>query len=176
MMLVRRTILTTFVGLLGLLAGCSSVLTTESDSDPALDPNEHVDDWQDDPVRATAATLEFERPDNGEGATETQCVSASKEYVEALLEDRLSETDSVSVALTTAAGSERLGIDDGRVLIVSRQIVVSRSGVVRSTPPVSFETIRQSTPETIRMTGSSDTDDLSCRVPVYVHDEILVED
>ncbi|OIB56919.1 hypothetical protein [Natrialba sp. SSL1] len=175
-MLVRRAILSTLVGLLGLLAGCSSVLTTESDSDPGPDPNEHVDDWQDEPTRATAAPLEFERPDNGEGSTETQCGSASREFLVAVLEDRLDETDSVSVALTTASGSERLGIDDSRVLIVSRHIVVSRSGVVHSTPPISFETVRESTPETIRMTERSDTDDLSCRVPVYVHDEILVED
>lgn len=131
-----------------------------------FDPHEHVDDWQDEPVRGTADPIETGQSVDSQGSLKSLCGRVSSKAVEAAITAQVTITRAVDIDYTKAEG-----INDGEwFVMVSRIIHFNQSNEVHLTPEISFSALREATPQTVSATITRDGQEYSCRHPVYLVD------
>lgn len=161
----RRSVLATCgVSFLPAVSGCSGIGffgTGES-----FDPHDHVDDWHDEPVRGTADPIQIEQVVDSRESLASKCGWVSSDAVESTVADRVTLTRAVDFSYTKAAG-----MNDGEwFVMVSRIVHFGQSNEVHLTPEITFATLLEATPRTVRASITHEDEEYSCRHPVYVVD------
>lgn len=131
-----------------------------------FDPHEHVDDWQDEYVRGAADSIETVQSVDSPGSLKSLCGRVSSIAVEATITEQVTITRAVDIDYTKAEG-----INEGEWFVMASRIIhFDQSNEVHLTPVISFSSLREATPRTVRATITRNGQEYSCRHPVFLAD------
>lgn len=142
-------------------------------------PSECVSDWQENTVRGEASALQVNHAmdtdlSNGSEALQRECPYVAAEYTFERITDRLGETEMVVVGVRKSAdlrGGSELDVDrDEFAVHVSR--VFDVTGECLQDHDQSFDPLRAATPRSARVTVQSENTTHTCRLPVFLSDEM----
>lgn len=141
-------------------------------------PSECVPHWQEKPVRGEASGLQANHTLDSESPTgETlrrDCPYVAAEYTFERITERLGETEMVVVSPQYAGdlrGSSELAVGSDEFVVHVRR-VFDASGECLQDHDQSFDPLRAATPRTARVTVQSEDGNHTCRLPVYLSDEM----
>jgi hypothetical protein len=159
----RRALLGSVAACSTCLAGCGSLGGTATEAPADHVPGEWYGDR--DPVRATGERLET----TCETDSEADCRGHAEAATMAALDARLVPTKQVEASdlSTMADGDDRL--------LVSRYVLLDRSGDVVRAPEVSFEALRAGVPRTVVAATVYGEHTHTKRLPVFVRDGVVQE-
>ena len=158
----RRSVLRTVS--LGALSGVAGCMVNPIGGE--FNPEEHVDDWQEDPVRGSRPAMAVDQDIDVPPSLEEQCGWEAENAVEAAVTDRIGTPSSLRVDYTKTSKLP----DEGWLVIVYREMILGSDSEVRETPDVAFETIHEATPSRITTTVRNGDAKHTCSFPVYVGD------
>jgi hypothetical protein len=145
------------MGAAGLISGCPGRGSSDD-----IDPNAHVTDWHETPVRGLADPITVE----SNGTQELPCLDPAWDALESRITTRIDNLTGVSHG--SSGGYNDIEEDH---LFVTRTIY-AYEGKVESKPVVSFARLREITPRTIRVEIQTRGTKRRCQWPVYVYDEV----
>jgi len=148
-------------GVVASFAGCLSVLGG------GIDPESHVEDWHEGPVRGRAAPLDAERTVETNSDLDRACGWAAADAVERAVLDRVDRAPTLRVEYTR---STALPEEVERGVLVQRVLHIGPSGEVQRTPEIGFETLADATPATVGVALTSEAGATTCGHSVYVLD------
>lgn len=150
------------------LAGCFYSTPFSRSRAQRFEPEEHVEDWNDEPVRGRGDPVVGEQTVDSPPPVEEQCGWEAEDAVESAVKERANRPSAVQVSYTKSSELP----DSGWFVSVSRVIVLSPEGKVRQLPEIAFDTILYAAPRTVSMTVGDGSDTVSCRYEVYVEDKV----
>jgi hypothetical protein len=145
------------------VAGCGALGGTATEAPADHVPGEWYGDR--DPVRATGERLET----TCETGPDSECRGHADRATMEALASRLDSTKQLE-----ASDLSRMADSDDR-LLVSRYVLLDRSGEVVRAPEVSFEALRAAAPRTVVATTVYDEHAYTKRLAVFVRDGIVQE-
>lgn len=154
----RRTIQILGAGVVFGLSGCLS--------SQEVRPEEHVEDWHDEPVQGSRQPISVEQTVEVPPVLSDQCGLRAADAVEKQVLTRTNSPPSLRVDYTKTTALP----DAGWVVIVYREMIIGPNGEVRETPEISFKTVHKATPSVVNVTVSDGDQEHSCRYAVYVAD------
>ena len=167
----RRHFLTYLTGSLSIgIAGCNG-------SASEVNPSDEVDNWHEDPERATAEPVNREVTGVDTSDIKEACARKAREVLSSIVSERVPNKNLQSSRLyygdEKSLPTEHRG---GSALFVNRVHYFSRSGRLESAPDVDFETLRSKTPLSVTMNISTQNANHSCKYPVYIDDIVFQEE
>lgn len=164
------------------LAGCVGNQASESTDSPTplqsptastepFDPLDYVDEWHEEPLRAEGEPIEVEKTLDSSEPLDTACNSLATDTVRDRVKEQLDDPGRLS------GGRGRIDHPDFETAVyIHRQFIIKRDGTVRFRPKVSFDTLLEVTPRTIRATVRYEDEANSCEFPVFLEDEVWYEE
>ncbi|MFY4814864.1 hypothetical protein ACOJIV_19535 [Haloarcula sp. AONF1] len=167
----RRQFLTYLTGSLSIsIAGCNG-------STSEVDPSDEVDNWHEDPERATAEPIERESTGVDASDIEEACARKAREVLSSVVSEWVPDKNLESSRLYYGDEKSLPPEHRGRsALFVNRIHYFTRSGRLESAPKIGFETLRSKTPSSVTMNISTQDANHSCEYPVYIDDVVFQEE
>ena len=132
-----------------------------------FDPEDHVEDWHDEPIRGQGDPIEEEQTvDSLNVGIEEQCSWEAENAVERAVMERANSPPAVHIDYTKTTELP----DAGWVVLVQRVVVLGPTGKVKQIPQILFNDLLAVTPPTVSMTIESENKEYSCRYAVYTSD------